>query len=333
MECKKEYILNEINIFDDIWFIDCFNHAFIPIVNYMNSDINYLISNNLFFYNTEYDQYGNILVNSACLFGRNEVDTLQYLNLKLCEYKKVKNLINAIRCSITKNRPVILAIDCFYSSIRTDTYKKVHLPHSLLIYGYNDKIRQFSVFEHENNESIKFHRMSISYDDLLCSYEGYLNFGTNGITYFEYHKASNITKNKITPVTLYEYKLQKNIEQIINSISKLDYISLFISHLMTKKDMNNDKYLLFKYMNNIINNKLLEIYTIDKLYPHLANDLNELKEALKYHKFIRNVFGRYYLAGQIKEDSALRCIEYITKIKDLEKRHYSSFLESRIKNI
>lgn len=53
-------------------------------------------------------------------------------------------------------RPVVLWVDCYELPIRKDTFRKKHLPHTILVHGYNDCTGHFHIIEHLQMENLSY---------------------------------------------------------------------------------------------------------------------------------------------------------------------------------
>ena len=71
--------------------------------------------------------------------------------------------------NIDKKRPMIVGIDSFYFESRPDTYKKIHTPHFVLVYGYDLENNLLNVVDHAYNNSFEYIKKTIRFDNLLYS--------------------------------------------------------------------------------------------------------------------------------------------------------------------
>ncbi|WP_438431731.1 beta-ketoacyl synthase N-terminal-like domain-containing protein [Gorillibacterium sp. sgz500922] len=84
------------------------------------------------------------------------------------------SLLEELREAMLRKHPVILWVDCFYSSRRRDTYQIEHWPHALLLLDYDAENGTFLALEHDKKDSLNYKRCSISQEDVLHSYKGFL---------------------------------------------------------------------------------------------------------------------------------------------------------------
>jgi hypothetical protein len=100
--------------------------------------------------------------------------------------------------AVESGSPVILWVDCFYESIRTDTFNKKHLAHTWLAYGYDDCSTVCNLIEHKNRETLTYKKCEIPYKDVVKSYKGYLENFHDGKarSFFVFSKHEGISKGE-----------------------------------------------------------------------------------------------------------------------------------------
>ena len=85
-----------------------------------------------------------------------------------------EDIVKDLTSSISNGNPAVIWIDCYYEPIRTDMYLKEHWAHMLLVYGFNEQEQTFDILEQKNREALLYERRTISYVDIVSSYNGYL---------------------------------------------------------------------------------------------------------------------------------------------------------------
>ena len=133
----------------------------------------------------------------------------------------VNDTIASIHSAIDKECLVIIAVDCFYESIRKDTYHKLHWPHYLLVYGYDDTRQVCKIIEHPHKDSLAYEKKELSYLELKQAHDGYLS---------RYKQA-------VEPifVEVYSGKMMKDKYSLMTL--KRDYLSHMTSHLDVLKQV------------------------------------------------------------------------------------------------
>ncbi len=90
-------------------------------------------------------------------------------------FKPVKNLKEFVITQIDNGCPVIIPVDCFYLTYREDLYKKAHVSHFILIYGYDLEQNKFYINEHHFLNSPNYRERIESIDILNRGYKHFLD--------------------------------------------------------------------------------------------------------------------------------------------------------------
>lgn len=154
-------ILDNIEPYNDIYYHSCFFHAMFPVIMHFVKDIRSFICNNIFAYDYQMKGGNNSLGIKAVtrMTIRNILDDIGIgANMKILS----NNIVDDLICSINKGNPAIILTECYYQSLRPDMFEKIHVPHSLLIYGYNNEQSAFNIIEHNFQDSYIFEKRTIS---------------------------------------------------------------------------------------------------------------------------------------------------------------------------
>lgn len=159
----------KVKPFNDVWYFDCFNHALFPILEYNGIDLKKeIFSKERGYYNFDNDQY------RICLWSSCYIDLILQKYGLILRKNKPADVIGFIKSKIDQSIPVIIFIDCYYESLRIDSFMKKHVPHSLLIYGYSNNV--FYIIEHDYISSLKFKDREIPIEELKKCYVSYEKF-------------------------------------------------------------------------------------------------------------------------------------------------------------
>lgn len=286
-------LLENFEPFKDLWYDKCYYHALFPVISHFNKDISSFLSNNIFAYSLK-QQKDVLILELKNLSRKTSDDLLQDIGISL--KKSISDQIVAdVISSINHNNPVILGIDCFYESIRFDTYKKNHWPHDLLIYGYDLTNKNFAIIEHDFRDSFEFKKKTITFKDIESSYYGYLqNISNNHATYYEY--SLNPQSPQISPndyKQIYVENLRKYKDEIYLNIDK---ILMFKKELYTTTGSTNlASYfpLLLSSMNNIVNMKKIQKYSLLHIFDLPDTIIKNLNETISVWSTIRGIIGKY----------------------------------------
>lgn len=326
-------ILDNFEPYNDIWYKNCFFHAFFSVVRHFNRDILPFIINDIFIY-----KYNDVKVDVKFgmeIVSKNSIESiLENMDIGVITKVSSSDIVGDLITSIDDERPVIIMIDCYYESIRPDAYQKNHWPHSLLIYGYNNTEEVFYILEHRYRDSYLYEKRTISYADVINSYNGFINYLRTDIkqaTYAEYYlkcKGNNSETSHIKK-DVYEdmffENLQKNKESIYISLENLklfteDFKQIVFDELLLKNNVED----LLNALNGIINNKNLERYSILKIFGSKLNSINLCESIINNWGFIRGIIGKYKISSQYNLKSFEKSIEKLIDIYDLECRWYDN---------
>lgn len=249
----------------------------------------------------------------------------------------IKQLID----SIGYNRPVILWMDYFYSSIRTDVFQKEHRPHTLLIYGYEKKQQVFHIIEHTFSEGLDYQPRKISFSDVEASYYGlskklnleYIShmFGLNEINadYYEFgliNPNQNNSDNNNPSTYRFEYiaNLHKFKDFIYHGLKTFhDYIQFF------KNIINNESYIsrncsnLVKDFSDIITSRKMDIFRIQELEFNDQKLENLLEKIIEEWSLIRARFYKCSLTGCYRIGQTHKLVKRLMLILDNEYEYYN----------
>ena len=261
-------------------------------------------------------------------------DVVFDMGIKMASKISSNNLVDEIINSISNQNPVIVCVDCYYESIRTDSYLKSHWPHNLLVYGYDRQNRTFDIIEHKHRENLTYKQCKISYSDMINSYDSYQVYfqqqlGMELPSYFEFcinqDGLSNVYSMQcVAPecTMLYARNLHKHKELIYQNLEEL---SKFFN--MLKQEAFNENYLMDKVedligvFNNIINAKKAEGYKLLRLFEE--NHINsKITEILYNWAIIRATLAKYMYSLKYEQDAHVVLINSIERITQLEYQSY-----------
>lgn len=324
MEYKK--VLDNIEPFNDIFYQRCFFNSFFPIANHFK--VNVL----------------DIIVNYTNIYKLNEINGISTLDIMYIPDKSLEQLINElglqaevkkysrdllndIKSSITDNRPVILWIDSFYEPNRNDTYLKMHLPHTLLVYGFDSSKQECNIIEHKHFENLSYEKMVIGFEDIINSYNGFLdNFieVENVPTYNEYHlkhidepKGEEEQDHLLNLINI----MLKNKERYDCSLGALkEYWKFFNFNCGNEFYFKNNAEVILQSFNDIINSKRAERYLLWNLFNNSNSIIYSIDKIAENWSFVRATIARYVFSSVYKEEAFKTSIRKIEEINEFENR-------------
>ncbi|WP_432409141.1 SDR family NAD(P)-dependent oxidoreductase [Wukongibacter sp. M2B1] len=345
---SDDVVLEGIEPINEVIYKGCFYRAFLPILKYFNRNILRFIVNDVIVYDTDIvseDKYFTV----KYVADKPLQQLCRDISFEIHSKVKSKEIVKDIKEALSKGRPVIISVDCFYESMRNDTYNKIHWPHNLLVYGYNEKEKTFNVLEHKNRGSVIYDKCIISYSDVINSYQGYIeNYRNLDIvnsdfnyltfddreeypTYFEIH--NSVGKSEIEFKTemirdTFISNLLKKDELILGGIEKLNKFTEKFSRIVLKEELlrENGEGLL-AILNTIINAKQIEEYRVKHLFPEHSALIDTLGEIVEKWENIRRIIAKYIYSTRYRLRDMNSSIAEINQAYHLEKKFYNEFFE------
>ncbi|MDT0125300.1 BtrH N-terminal domain-containing protein [Paenibacillus sp. RRE4] len=184
-----QIVIEGIEPYNELFFDNCFYNSFFPIIRAFHKDeLPFFLNENIVY---ELSQNANEAV-IGCRYRQKHsfAELVESLYLGALTKHRSEDVTADIKSAISKGRPVILWVDCYYEPIRLDTYLKEHWPHTLLVYGFDDNEQTFQVIEHKHKENLSYEKQSLSYHDLQEAYRGYLQYfiSEGHLTFYEIHE-------------------------------------------------------------------------------------------------------------------------------------------------
>lgn len=337
--------------FNDIIFKSCFYSAFFPIVRYYAKSINHFLANEVIYYKYVQDNG----TRSFDLLSTPIMDLEQLAEgIGINMRKKDSNidLISSLIASIESNKPVILSVDSYYESIRQDTFLKIHWPHNLLVYGYNDKRREFNIIEHDNRMNLSYKNCVISYSDLEGAFYNYLdryknldivnsNFAklqyTHDMEFPGYYEFSLNDENTLDYGNVYTEKGCKInlIKQYIDAkeliLSGMELLKEFKYDfekiIMDEAELIENVQMLSDLLSNIINTKKVELYRFVEIFGDNEEIQKPLEGVIGLWSNIRAKILKYEYSSIYQKNSFVSLITKIDNIYIMEQEFYRCLYE------
>ena len=331
-EKKERIMLHNIKPFTEVFYKDCYIQALIPVIGFFVVVLRTLLANDIFLYEKIDNPIFPIKVKNVHLMSDENI--LRALNIDCYKMLKSENVCKDIKNALRSNHPVIINIDCFYLPMRLDMYQKTHLPHVLLVVGFDDLNKNFWVIEHDNLNSINFRKKEVSYGDLEMAYKGGIEFFDNDyiITYYEFYSRKGLEKIDIDPTKTFFENFNCNIENMMKGINELKSIInrefLFEVNTISRTDIGN----VILLINNIINYKKAAGYAISVLLDKNYELVNTYKCIIEQWELVRKYFfGVKYMETYDEIDfSELK--KSLSEIIELEEKIISEISTLSIEN-
>jgi hypothetical protein len=328
-------ILDNIKPFNEIFYKNCFYNSFFPVVNYFNKNVTRFLVNDILVYKFE-GKDEDVALNVEYLPCLRIEQLLRLENMNMINKISCSDIIADIISSVSQNRPVIIWVDCYYESIRTDAYNKNHWPHTLLIYGYDMSRRLFNIIEHRHRNNLTYEKRTLSFEDVSNSYYGFINnFGLDQVaeTYMEFYdiRIGEECQTDSTAGGCYYSTFTSNNHEKKDHIYKgLEDLKHFLEGF--EQTAGNEALLkiniegLLKGVNDIINAKNVEKYKIRHL-PNLDSECTVLLEKIiDDWDTVRGILARYFYSSEYIIESLELSVEKIKNIYKLENIYLNSIL-------
>lgn len=329
-------IIENINPYNDIFYNNCFFSSFFPVVEHFGRNILHFLVNDIVIYS--HSTKSNISnINVDYIPVKNMDMLIDEVGLHLERKIKSENVIEDIIISIEKDIPVIIWVDCFYESIRNDTYLKLHWPHSWLIFGFNKKEKVFNIIEHNHKEYLTYDKREISFEDTINCYNGFsANFQRDfGIESFigisspeNYAKFEFNEANVSFYSTIFLSNMREKKEQVLHG---LEYLRDFIDNLNKVIESNELKLSniegLVGLFNSIVKAKQAERYRLSKVFAAYDERIELIQEIISNWNYIRNVMAKFMYSSSIKASAVSSIKSRFNEIFILENKFYRSFYD------
>lgn len=279
------YEIQNIEPFNDIFYRSCFFNSFFSVIqHYGKCILPYLMHDTMIYV---LDGGEDVLIKSEFAFlDKAELNIiLTKQGIEMCTYVKQNDIISCFHENLRNDRPVILWIDAFYIPYRKDTYQKLHWPHTVLLYGYQEKDECVYVIDHTWRENLTYEKKKLTNRHLIESYDAYLaNFllieqEPLSCYIFEERKGYENPENIKEYSDIFRSNLLKNRLIMQQSLEALQLFTNSISFdALISNNYHADRFV--EGVNSIILNKELEIYRFDKFFTHMNNWINLQKKIL-----------------------------------------------------
>ena len=159
MESNK---MEGVKPFNEFLFRNCYWHQLIAGLSCLGIDGDNVLINSMVFAKEDFE------VDESGILPTKEFEKFFGYRCGVTERSLVKN--------IDRRRPVIVGIDCFFLESREDTYRKLHDPHFVLVYGYDREKRLAFVIDHKYRNGFNFSEKVVSLDNILLANRMYKKY-------------------------------------------------------------------------------------------------------------------------------------------------------------
>ena len=327
-------VIENIEPFNELFYKNCFYNSCFPVIrSYEKNIISYLV-NDICIYTCEGKgdklKLGVKFVSSLPMEQILNNDGIMYKTKRASE-----DIIKDIIDNISNNKPVIIWIDCFYESIRKDTYQKQHWPHTLLIYGYDLSNSTFNIIEHGNRDNLAYMKRVIAFDDIRNAYNGFMENFAEKIqepvlnTFLKTDNSLASHDEKKNYKLEYLKNLTKNSDLMLKGINNIrKYSNSFEKIVMDEESFFENGEEIIKILNTIINAKQAEKYKIEAIFVHQKCEAVELLNfIIEQWVFMRKIVAKSVYARIYNRDQNRSLIDALEQIYNYEFKYFNALTQ------
>lgn len=330
----EEKILENFEPFNEVFFKSCFSNSLFPIIRYFKKSILPTLINDVIIYKIDGQSSDTVL-------------DVEYMPVKLIDAltddmgigfdakDKSEDIVSDVIMSLHNDKPVCISVDCYYEPMRQDTYGKIHMAHTVAIYGYENSKQLFHIIEHKFRDTLSYKKYTIAYEDLLKAYEEYISRFHNLIgtpSYYDFYLKENGSNTSDVEATITKYRIAfvNNIVENRDVIdSSLEELRVFIEEL--KNTICNENSLWEKKesilisLNNITNGWNVQKYRIEQLFDNSSELLNISNRIINKWKLIRTAIVKYMYSKVYNEKKINIVLNNLEEVHSLENEFYDYF--------
>ncbi|MFB6366783.1 amino acid adenylation domain-containing protein, partial [Paenibacillus elgii] len=324
------HILTNVEPFNDIFYKNCFYNSAFPVMRYFEKDAVDLLINELSVY--DYDQQSQKL--SVEYIPLQAVETmLAEQQIGIETKRSCTRLIEEVVEALSAQKPVILWIDCYYASIRQDKYLKQHFPHTWLVYGYNETLREFHIIEHAHSDQLSYEKRTVSFQELELAYDGYLDHlmreRPDEPTYYAFSREEARDRQERPDespgqrteryIAFLSERYADHHAEILESFQHLaHFIDDFEATALLPELLQSRAADYIESLNDVINSKRVEKYKFHALFGDAWEGQRLFAEIMELWEGVRVLIAKYHYSSIYQKDALLKAIEKLKTIERLE---------------
>ncbi len=330
---KTSNVIEGIAPFNDIFYRSCIYNSIFSVANFFGLNILPILTNDVVLYRpaeklTPYEKMDFI-----------EEKTIESVlrdgGVELKRYEVKDNVIQHIIDAIDSGKPVIVGVDCFYESIRTEFYLKENWPHNILVYGYDNATREMIVMEHTGINNLDYHEQRLSYLDLEYAYQSNrIKYpkSEDGRYYLECSKASeNVGAKSEDFFGQYRETIKEHMKDIRVNLKELPRLIEYIEDSMpSDKTLADNRTWIARLLDAIVEAKKAQSYLLEKI--NAGNSEGErapgilMDKILKRWKYARNALYKSIYSGEYDSEMMEDALNGLSDVKNLENDFYDSLV-------
>lgn len=310
--------------FNEVYYKDCYFNSLFSVMNYFHADISYVLINDIFHYEL-LNQGRGLQIRYQEIKDINEV--LLESSIKVESRVYSDDIIGDIKNAINQGKSVILAVDSFCCPNILDTYQKNHVPHTILIDGYDDLQKIFHIIDLEILNNLTYKKFIISYEQLMVAHQADLvvsNQKKGENTIFFYSKTDErcqlpeVSFIFLKNLRSKESELLKGMEDFEEFIQNYDAVN--------NSDKCHASKELLECFVQIFNSKKVEHYRFERIFGvnHIFTIV--LQQIQDTWKQIMTQYGLYHYSPKKPEILTIQVSALLKEAMALEKELLSKLL-------
>lgn len=329
-------LLEPVEPYNELFYKSCFYSALFSAFGCLGRDETRFLFNDLFVYRFD-ERVSQLDLLAVPLHPEPELYRLTGIDVHV--EPETESVVSSLVRAIDRHRPVILFIDCFYEPIRPDTYQKLHMPHFILVFGYDSAREIFHIVEHRYRDSLRYERRELGFDDVARCYEGAKRHFENKRNLPNF-MAFSVDDRRDPPISGelarqavrdFAAHALDGKERLLASLSEIKRFAASLQDVAASESVLKEWVReLFRHwpssLTRILHNKTLEKHRLLKLsFPPPVVEL--LEKSLKSWQLVRSVLYKY------KENAVYnpRSVDYLLAkteaLFETESAYYAQFYD------
>lgn len=330
-----------IEPFNDFYYKSCYYNSLFPVIRHYNREIQPFLANDVIVY--EYlNRPHEVAFTAGQLPMHSDEHILDSLGILMQAKIYSGDVLGDIRRAISREKPVIVWVDCFYEPLRYDTWQKKHLQHTWLVYGCDECDRTCSILEHKHKDSLSYGKRVIGWQDLIRCYNGFNeNYNPEGkiSSYMEYSCLPADGTGVLTDLSAqktgrdhFAANMFKHRAVIFEGLKQLKRFAEDIQNTdIRQPEWTENIKLLFESLNHIVNVKRVEAHRTAVFFDAHKELVSLSAEIVENWELIRTQIGKFIFTSVFTEELPEILIEKLLLIYQAEyKFNLNLFSKSEI---
>lgn len=315
-------LINMIESVEQLAYFPCFFNSFFPVIKHFKKGITPFLINDVVVYTRNSTNSTNFDIEYIENQTAEEICKNQGISFEV-DYA-IHDIIGKIKTTTSKKRPILIWIDCYYESIKLDSYMKFHQPHTLFIYGYNEKEDMFTVME---RGTLSYESKLIPANDIKQAYESYIQrfYENNSPTFYEFYP----TLEHQLSYDFHNFKsiLNNNLLLHRDSIEEgLRHLSSFVGDY--KMIVSDEEVLqthhkeLIEFLNKVILAKQFEKYRLIEIQINNPLLIDLADRIIETWSYVRAVLIKYIYSSKYSYRKFDVSVQKLSQLPILESDFY-----------